>query len=66
MPTVLHRHLRELGYCNRGCRAFFARHGLDWPRFLREGIQADKLEATEDAMALRAVDHARAEHGRQQ
>jgi hypothetical protein len=57
--TVLHRHLRELGYCNRGARAFFARHGLDWPAFLRGGIPAEQLERTGDAMALKAVEHAK-------
>lgn len=61
---VLHRHIRELGYCNRGARAFFARHGLDWGQFLREGIDAAELERIGDAMAQRAVEHAREEHGR--
>ncbi|HWH75543.1 MAG TPA: hypothetical protein VNV16_14895 [Methylibium sp.] len=56
---VLHRHLRELGYCNRGARAFFARHGLDWPAFLRVGIQAEQLERTGDAMALKLVEYAK-------
>lgn len=62
---VLHRHLRELRYCNRGARAFFERHGLDWSRFLREGIDAAELERIGDSMATKAVEHARAEHGRQ-
>lgn len=69
MTLVLHRHLRELGYCNRGARAFFARHGLDWRAFLAGGIQADLLAATGDAMALKVVERARAEgasNGRQQ
>jgi len=53
------RHLRELGYCSRGARAFAARHGLDWPAFLRQGVPAAQLEATGDAMAQAAVDRAR-------
>lgn len=60
-------HMRgELGYCNRGARAFFARHGLDWSKFLREGVAADVLEATGDAMAKRVIERARkaAEDGR--
>lgn len=59
MTTVLHRHLRELGYCNRGARAFFVRHGLDWSAFLRAGIPAEQLERTGDAMALKLVAYAK-------
>jgi hypothetical protein len=61
MVLVLHRHMRELGYCNRGARAFFARHGLDWRAFLDGGIEDDLLVATGDAMALKVVERARAE-----
>lgn len=56
--------MRELGYCNRGAREFFARHGLDWRAFLAGGIDADRLLATGDAMALKVVDRARAEGAR--
>jgi hypothetical protein len=55
---VLHRHLRELGYCNRGSREFFQRHGLDWADFLKNGIEAEKMLATNDAMAARTVEQA--------
>lgn len=50
--------MRELGYCNRGAREFFAQHGLSWAEFLDAGVDADKLRATGDAMALRVVEHA--------
>lgn len=67
VTIVLHKHMRELRYCNTGARAFFARHGLSWPDFLARGIEAEKLERTGDAMALRVVAHAKGErHGRQQ
>lgn len=63
---VLHRHIRELGYCNRGSREWFARHGLDWAAFLREGIDIETLQRIGDGMALRAIEHARADgNGRQ-
>jgi hypothetical protein len=42
-------------------RAFFARHGLDWPRFRAEGLPAEQIEATGDAMAARAAELARAD-----
>lgn len=60
---VYHRHIAALRYCNRGARAFFARHGLDWAAFLASGIPAHELEATGDAMALKVVDRAREEAG---
>ena len=49
----------ELGYCARGARRWFARMGLDWAAFVRDGIDAALLEATGDAMALRLVAHVR-------
>lgn len=57
--TVLHQHLREIGYCNRGARQFFARHGLDWRAFLAQGLPAESFERTGDAMALKLVKHAK-------
>lgn len=49
-----------IGYCGRGARVWFARHGLDWGDFVRDGLPASVLEATGDALAQRVVDHARA------
>lgn len=63
---VRHVHMRELGYCNRGAREWFARHGLSWSEFVAQGVDAEKLRATGDAMALRVVEHAeRASDGQQ-
>lgn len=65
--TVSHRHLRELGYCNRGSRDWFAAHGMSWADFLQGGIEGERLLATGDAMAERLVAHAEKdqENGRQ-
>jgi len=52
---------RRKGFCARGARAFCMRHGLDWTAFLREGIEAERLLATGDAMALAVVEHAQRE-----
>lgn len=57
--VVTHADLRAAGYCNRGARAWFAAHGLDWARFLAQGIDAEVLAATGDAMALAVVEIAR-------
>ena len=61
---VTMRHIRQATMCSRGARAFFQRHGLDWETFLREGLDADLIRATGDAMAMRVADIAEAEHGR--
>lgn len=67
MTLIVHKHLQAMGYCNRGSRLFFARHGISWPQFLRNGIDSKLLSATGDAQALRLVAHAEKEakqHGR--
>ena len=33
----------------------FARHDLDWQKFLSEGLDSDIIEATGDAMAIEVV-----------
>lgn len=52
-------HVRAVRMCSRGTRAFFERHGLDWQTFLKDGLPAEMLEATGDAMALQVVEVAR-------
>lgn len=52
---VTHADMRSLGYCNRGARDWFARHQLDWSRFIDEGLPADVLLATGDSMAQDVV-----------
>jgi len=59
MMTVTHRHARDIGYCNRGLRMWFARVGLDWADFLKNGIAADTLRKHNNAMVERVI--ARAE-----
>lgn len=60
-PTVTLEHCRRLGYCSRGLRAFFLRHGLDWDAFRDGGLPADTIAATGDAMAVEAARLARSE-----
>ena len=52
-------HVRAVGLCVNGSRAWFVRNGLDFRAFLREGLDAQTLLATGDAMAQRVVEHAR-------
>lgn len=63
LVTVQHLHSvpnfnGRRGYCAKGAREWFRRHGLDWTAFVRDGIDAEFLLATGDAMALRVVQHA--------
>ena len=52
--------------CVNGSRAWFVRHGLDFRAFLREGLDAQTLLATGDAMAQRVVDCARQQRNEQE
>lgn len=52
-------HLREAKMCVRGVRQWFARHGLDFDRFLTEGIPASEVEALNDALGNMVVKIAR-------
>lgn len=46
-------------YCSRGIRSFFEKYNLDYSDFVKNGIDAEKLIATNDSMALAAVEVAR-------
>ena len=48
-------HVRQASMCSGGARRFFARHNLDWPKFLDEGLDCKIIEATGDPMALEVV-----------
>lgn len=61
MTKVYFKHLRRAGICSEGARRFWKRHELNWTDFLTNGIDAERLEATKDAQALRVVEIARDE-----
>lgn len=46
----------KTGYCMSGCRVWAARHGIDWAAFVRDGVPAERLLETGDALALAAVE----------
>ena len=54
------------GYCHSKAREFFARHGLDWFGFLKNGIDSETLLATGDALAVYLVEHVEAQQYGQQ
>lgn len=45
------------GFCHGQARAFARRHDLDWMAFLRDGIDAQVLLDTQDALAIYLVDY---------
>lgn len=59
---VTMQHLRTVpyftarrGYCARGARAWFERHGLDFRAFVRDGLDEAAFLATGDGMAAALV-----------
>lgn len=53
------RDIRAAKMCSKGARDFFKRHNLDWNDFIKNGIEAEKLEATGDRMAIQVAEVAR-------
>ncbi len=54
-------HVRRAGYCMRGARRWARGHGIDWARFVAEGVPAAALRATGDALARPVIAAAEAD-----
>lgn len=61
--TVTIKDIRACKMCSGGTRAFFNRHGMDWNKFLAEGLPEEDFIATGDAMAMQVVEAARGRQG---
>lgn len=61
MDTVTVKHMRKAGYCIVGAKKFADRYNLDFKKFIKEGLPADKLEQTGDALGIKLAEIARAE-----
>lgn len=48
-------HVRRAGFCVAGVRRWARRHGVDWRKFLREGIPAGDLAHIEDPVVSHVV-----------
>lgn len=57
------RHIKALGYCNRGARRWLEQHKISWQSFVKNGIESVILRASGDAMAIKAAELAEKEHG---
>jgi len=51
--------IRACKMCSGGTRKFFARHGMDWNKFIKEGLPEEDFIATGDSMAMKVVEAAR-------
>ena len=61
---VFVRHIRAANLCTRGTRAWFKQNGLDYNRFLAEGLPEEDFINTGDDLAMRPVEKARSEAAR--
>ena len=60
--VIVHvRHIREAKLCSRGARMWFTRHGLDFNKFLTEGIPASQVDSLGDALGKQVAQIARDE-----
>lgn len=55
--------IRRAGHCVNGARSWFSLHGLDFRKFVREGISAETLLATGDQLAFDVVNRRRERNG---
>lgn len=53
-----------LGYCAKGMRSYLSDKGLDYLRFVREGLDSDILLSFDDEMANRLVEVAKKEENK--
>lgn len=59
MTRITLQDMRSLKYCARGSREFAKRHGLDWSRFVHEGVPVDELAHINDGMLNRVIERAK-------
>jgi len=59
MTRVTVKDMRALNFCAKGSRQFAARYGLDWARFVGEGIPVSELEHIKDGMLESVIEKAK-------
>ncbi len=55
--------IRRCGYCVAGAKRWFEAHGLDFPAFLREGMNGQQFIDRGDELARQVVEAKIARHG---
>lgn len=56
--VVTHADMMACNYCNRGARAFCARHEINWQVFIQQGIPVSDVEHIDDAMLKNVIQYA--------
>ncbi|TXH12496.1 MAG: hypothetical protein E6R03_12810 [Hyphomicrobiaceae bacterium] len=57
------RDLIGCGFCARGQKSWFDLNGIDFRSFLENGVSAERLLATGDGLAIKAVEMLRQRRG---
>jgi len=52
-------HAKSLNYCSRGVKHWCKQHGINYLRFVKEGVDEDVLLAIDDSMSRKVVEIAR-------
>lgn len=55
------KHMRKAGVCKDARWVFFEAYGLDWKRFVKEGMSVEELRACNHPIVNRVCDIAEAE-----
>lgn len=64
--TITLKDVRAANLCSAGARQWFKHHNLDWMGFLKNGIPASEMLATNDELGRKLVDTTRKlKHGQQ-
>jgi hypothetical protein len=50
--VLLPRDSRDVGNCNKGARAYFRRIGMDWERFVSEGIPVGEFAVFDERIRV--------------
>ena len=57
--VVTLKDVRALNHCSAGARQWFKTNNLDWMDFLKNGVPASKLLATNDVLGRKIVEATR-------
>lgn len=52
-------HAKSLNYCSKGVKHWCVQHGINYIKFIKEGIDEDIILAIDDSMSKKVVERAR-------
>lgn len=59
-PRITLEDVVRAGHCVSGARHWFTLHGFNWREVTRNGVTEAELLATNDALAVKVIEHKRA------